>query len=242
MEKIVFRVIIVAGACCLSAKHVFIQNDLSWAEARAYCQNFHVDLSCLTSESEEKLFRLSVDESKRGWIGAYWDANFQMWKWSDGENVTYDNNLDLSYSGGTSPPHLKDNVRWKNDGWEWDDGGHKNDFFCFNLTLVQEEKTWEEALEHCSEKHSNFTSLLSETENILATKEISQTSVTERVWIGLRYLEDSWLWVNGDPLMYQAWSQGGDQLCPMMRRCGALTKDGAWESRDCLEKLHFICA
>ncbi|XP_024864222.1 dromaiocalcin-1-like [Kryptolebias marmoratus] len=107
----------------------------------------------------------------------------------------------------------------------------------------KEEKTWEEALEHCRKINENLTSLLSETENLLATNEIQQSSITEPVWIGLRYLGDTWLWVNGDPLEYDAWSQGGDQdrQCPMKRRCGALTKEGVWESWDCQEKLSFIC-
>uniref|UniRef100_A0A8C6LLT6 C-type lectin domain-containing protein n=1 Tax=Nothobranchius furzeri TaxID=105023 RepID=A0A8C6LLT6_NOTFU len=109
---------------------------------------------------------------------------------------------------------------------------------------VQQEKTWEEALEHCNENHSNFTSLLSKTENLLAMNEINKTGINEPVWIGLRYLGDRWLWLNGDPLVYQAWSQRGDQdqLCPVTRRCGALTKNGTWENRDCQEKLPFICA
>uniref|UniRef100_A0A3Q3F649 C-type lectin domain-containing protein n=1 Tax=Kryptolebias marmoratus TaxID=37003 RepID=A0A3Q3F649_KRYMA len=104
-------------------------------------------------------------------------------------------------------------------GSTWKNGEEKHDFFCFDLTVVQEEKTWEEALEHCRKNNDNLTSLLSENDNLLAANEINQTSVTERVWIGLRYLRDKWLWVNGDPLRYDAWSQGGDQdhQCPMKR-------------------------
>uniref|UniRef100_A0A3B3BTR3 C-type lectin domain-containing protein n=1 Tax=Oryzias melastigma TaxID=30732 RepID=A0A3B3BTR3_ORYME len=110
-------------------------------------------------------------------------------------------------------------------------------FFCLNLIVIQEEKTWEEALDHCRENHHDFTSLLSETENLLAQNQIQDSTITQRVWVGLRFLGDSWMWTNGDPLEFQVW----DQTCPVWKRCGALTKQGGWENRDCEEKLHFIC-
>uniref|UniRef100_A0A3P9MJB7 C-type lectin domain-containing protein n=1 Tax=Oryzias latipes TaxID=8090 RepID=A0A3P9MJB7_ORYLA len=118
-----------------------------------------------------------------------------------------------------------------------------NGFFCLNLIVVQEEKTWEEALEHCRENHDDLTSLLSETENLLAQNQIQDPTVTQRVWVSLRFLGDTWMWVNGDPLEFQAWTQTGDpdQQSPVWRRCGALSKQGEWENRDCQEKLNFIC-
>uniref|UniRef100_H2L4E5 C-type lectin domain-containing protein n=1 Tax=Oryzias latipes TaxID=8090 RepID=H2L4E5_ORYLA len=118
-----------------------------------------------------------------------------------------------------------------------------NGFFCLNLIVVQEEKTWEEALEHCRENHDDLTSLLSETENLLAQNQIKDPTITQRVWVGLRFLGDTWMWVNGDPLKFQAWTQTGDpdQQSPVQKRCGALTKQGEWENRDCQEKLNFIC-
>ncbi|XP_038570158.1 dromaiocalcin-1-like [Micropterus salmoides] len=102
--------------------------------------------------------------------------------------------------------------------------------------------TWEGALEYCRKNHTDLSSLVSETEHLLAQKEIQKDSVTERVWIGLRYLEDRWLWVNGDPMLHQAWTQGDqDHQCPIWTRCGALTRGGVWENRDCQEELYFIC-
>uniref|UniRef100_A0A3Q3E8J8 C-type lectin domain-containing protein n=1 Tax=Labrus bergylta TaxID=56723 RepID=A0A3Q3E8J8_9LABR len=103
-------------------------------------------------------------------------------------------------------------------------------------------KTWEEALEHCRETHTDLTSLNSETEQRLALSEIQHDHITERVWIGLRFFGDRWLWVNGDPLVYEAWPEGDQEhQCPLRKRCGALTKEGHWENWDCVEKLHFIC-
>ncbi|KAM4603393.1 C-type lectin lectoxin-Lio2-like [Polymixia lowei] len=108
---------------------------------------------------------------------------------------------------------------------------------------MKEKKTWEDALEHCREHHTDLTSLVSETEVLLAQREIQETQITDRVWIGLSYLGNRWLWVNHDPLEYEAWTQGGDQhMCPRWSHsCGALTKEGLWENHYCQEKLNFIC-
>uniref|UniRef100_A0A3P9LAS4 C-type lectin domain-containing protein n=1 Tax=Oryzias latipes TaxID=8090 RepID=A0A3P9LAS4_ORYLA len=112
-----------------------------------------------------------------------------------------------------------------------------------NVKVPRIEKTWEEALEHCRGNHGDLTSLLSETGNLLVQREIQDPTFTQQVWVGLRFLGDTWLWANGDPLEFQAWNQTGDpdQQCPVQKRCGALTKQGEWENRDCQEKLNFIC-
>ncbi|XP_069553243.1 dromaiocalcin-1-like [Brachyistius frenatus] len=103
--------------------------------------------------------------------------------------------------------------------------------------------TWEQALTYCGKNLTTLTSLTSETEQRLAMTKIQRHDITYPVWLGLRFLGDRWLWVNGDPLEYEAWPQGGDQdhQCPMWRRCGALTKEGLWENVDCGKKLSFIC-
>uniref|UniRef100_A0A3B3DJC1 C-type lectin domain-containing protein n=1 Tax=Oryzias melastigma TaxID=30732 RepID=A0A3B3DJC1_ORYME len=128
-------------------------------------------------------------------------------------------------------------------GWISKGGSTPSRFFCLNLIVVQEEKTWEEALDHCRENHIDFTSLLSQTENILAKNQIQNSTITQRVWVGLRFLGDTWMWANGDPLEFQVWDQTADPDLknPVWKRCGALTKQGEWENRDCEEKLHFIC-
>uniref|UniRef100_UPI0037E96B60 snaclec VP12 subunit B-like n=1 Tax=Semicossyphus pulcher TaxID=241346 RepID=UPI0037E96B60 len=134
-------------------------------------------------------------------------------------------------------------VYWAKDAWYFTTSHDYLFFFCFHLIVDDVQKTWEEALQHCRETHTDLTSLHSETEKLLALTEIQHDHITERVWIGLRYLVDSWLWVDGDTVVYEAWPQGGDQdfQCPIRKRCGALTKEGQWENWDCEEKLNFIC-
>uniref|UniRef100_A0A3Q3G6R0 C-type lectin domain-containing protein n=1 Tax=Labrus bergylta TaxID=56723 RepID=A0A3Q3G6R0_9LABR len=110
------------------------------------------------------------------------------------------------------------------------------------LTAVEVKKTWEGALEYCRETHTDLTTLQSDTEQLLTLSEIRHDHITGRVWIGLRFLGDHWLWVNGDPMVYENWRQGDQEhQCPLRKRCGALTKEGHWENWDCGEELHFIC-
>uniref|UniRef100_A0A3B5R835 C-type lectin domain-containing protein n=1 Tax=Xiphophorus maculatus TaxID=8083 RepID=A0A3B5R835_XIPMA len=159
--------------------------------------------------------------------------------------VTYHNNLDLPDNlpnlAGSVLERIAENVFWTSQEWKWKSGDDQHNFFCVNMVPVAEKKTWEDALDHCRETNTNLTSLLSLTESFMAQSEIQSSDYTEQVWIGLRYLGNSWMWVNGDPLPYEAWPNGDqDHMCPMLRRCLALTKQGAWESRDCQEKHSFI--
>uniref|UniRef100_UPI0037E8B69E snaclec agglucetin subunit beta-1-like n=1 Tax=Semicossyphus pulcher TaxID=241346 RepID=UPI0037E8B69E len=110
------------------------------------------------------------------------------------------------------------------------------------MVFVWENKTWEEAMEHCHHMQKELVSLPSES----ALKEVlkvSRSAQTDRVWTGLRYLADTWLWVKGEEVEYKAWGQGETTNCPApSRRCGALSlKDEHWESWDCADKLYFVC-
>ncbi|XP_051801871.1 rheacalcin-2-like [Acanthochromis polyacanthus] len=111
-----------------------------------------------------------------------------------------------------------------------------------DVTVVEEKMSWEDALSHCREKQTDLPSRLSETDRLLDHTQIKHENISERVWMGLRFLGDRWMWLNGDPLEYDAWSKGAqDQQCPVRKRCGALTKEGLLENWDCQDKLNFIC-
>uniref|UniRef100_A0A3B4H6Q9 C-type lectin domain-containing protein n=1 Tax=Pundamilia nyererei TaxID=303518 RepID=A0A3B4H6Q9_9CICH len=87
-------------------------------------------------------------------------------------------------------------------------------FFCYRAIVVGEEKTWEEALEYCREHHNDLASVASETETMLIQRELRKHNTTNNVWIGLRFLSRDWLWVDGQEMDYEAWSEEGKPLCP----------------------------
>ncbi|CAB1338938.1 unnamed protein product [Coregonus sp. 'balchen'] len=64
----------------------------------------------------------------------------------------------------------------------------------------KENKTWEEALEHCRENYTDLTSLLSENEQLQVQIIMnSKGAQTDHVWTGLCFFSGFWPWVNGDP-------------------------------------------
>ncbi|XP_038129420.1 secretory phospholipase A2 receptor-like [Cyprinodon tularosa] len=241
MEKIIFCFLILTSSCCWGEKYVFVDSPPKrWADAKDYCQENYANIVSLTSAEKERVFKEYVNKNgpREGWIGMYWHPNRRNWKWWRGGNVTYHGVVN---SGEWDTAK---NVYWKHDGWHWKDGTDTKSFFCLNMIVVQERKTWEDALEHCRKNDGDLISLLSEVENYISKIKIEDSALTHQVWIGMRYLGDSWMWVNGDPVLYTASTTKGDRdyQCPRLRRCGALTKEGKWESRDCEEKLNFICA
>ncbi|TDH17435.1 hypothetical protein EPR50_G00008210 [Perca flavescens] len=121
-------------------------------------------------------------------------------------------------------------------------------FVCFgdNLVLVKENKTWEEALEHCRALSSTSQSNLryelvsvqpGEDQHYVMNRVMEAD--TDEVWAGLRFLAGEWLWVNGASMLYSDLP-----LCPpLVQHCGALSKNntGSVETKDCSEKRNFLC-
>uniref|UniRef100_A0A673W491 C-type lectin domain-containing protein n=1 Tax=Salmo trutta TaxID=8032 RepID=A0A673W491_SALTR len=111
--------------------------------------------------------------------------------------------------------------------------------------LSSPNKTWEEALDHCRKHFTDLTSLLSENEQLLVQRMInSKGAQTDHLWTGLRFLASEWLWVNGDPLEYQAWTGGRLPHCPAQHLyCGTLAREGElWGTRGCEERRNFLCS
>ena len=56
------------------------------------------------------------------------------------------------------PKDDKDCAKWKSGGLKSEDCDNDKDFFCAdnNLVLISEEKTWEEALQHCRDLPSSW--------------------------------------------------------------------------------------
>ncbi|XP_043955102.1 struthiocalcin-1-like isoform X2 [Gambusia affinis] len=129
--------------------------------------------------------------------------------------------------------------------WKWSSGGNCNyklGFLCYDerLVLVKENKTWEEALEHCRtmKEGKNYTlATLNTIDDHNFAREKAQLATSEEVWTGLRYLGDEWFWVGGGPVQYQ-----GIPRCPA-ERCGVLEKnsDSSFGIRDCNERRNFFC-
>ncbi|XP_051812171.1 macrophage mannose receptor 1-like [Acanthochromis polyacanthus] len=243
MERTVLFVFLYVAAEAGIGKHVYVPKSLKWREAQAYCRENHTDLSHLNSQSDiDKLRKAAGGKIHKGWIGLQRDPdNRSAWTWSGGDHITFQN-----WHDGQPRNRKNEDVGSIGRDGTWFDSFYTSSvhFYCVDVDVEEEKTSWEDALSRCRENQTDLSSLLSETDRLLVQTEIQNRNITERLWIGLRFLGDRWMWVNGDPLEYEAWSQQGgqDHQCPIRRRCGALTRDGLWENRDCQDKLSFICA
>ncbi|KAI4881803.1 hypothetical protein NFI96_016441 [Prochilodus magdalenae] len=133
--------------------------------------------------------------------------------------------------------------------WNDEDCGGRLPFVCHEnkLILIQQNRTWREALWYCRENHLDLVSVHSE-EIQLWVKEVAQKASTKHVWLGIRYTctQGFWFWVSGFSVCYQNWAPGygtGGEDCWSVERTGAVQSGGEqqWVSLPENQELNFIC-
>uniref|UniRef100_A0A3Q0TG00 C-type lectin domain-containing protein n=1 Tax=Amphilophus citrinellus TaxID=61819 RepID=A0A3Q0TG00_AMPCI len=214
-------------------------------EALKYCQENYIDLAPIRNEQDNlKLMEIYPKGKDYIWFGLERNlSDKNKWMWSGGGEVTW-------FFWDKDQP---DNRNYEDCGLINEVGGWHDayesiniPFFCYKAEVVQENKTWEEALEYCREQYDDLASVASETEMLLIQKELKKHRTTEHVWIGLRFLSRDWLWVDGQEMDHEAWGQGGKPSCPDPRmKCAGLqvtgVSQGVWKAHDCEKRLNFIC-
>ncbi|XP_054861053.1 C-type mannose receptor 2 isoform X2 [Amphiprion ocellaris] len=248
MYILVLLLVFLTPGCGNGLKYRFYSGSYktSWAKAQNYCRTHHTDLVTIRDATENEDYY-----GGSGWIGLYREDASSPWKWSRGDEIA---NF-IIWEEDPLPP---ENCAFKYPGtkkWEVDECNAKHSFMCSDekLFLVKENKTWEEALEHCRSLETvdpneantpyqnhryDLATLITPEDHDLA-REIAQESTTRAVWTGLRYLADQWMWVRGEPVTYQMSSN-----CPGSRSCGALEKDGnaPFNTRKCHQRKNFLCS
>lgn len=236
-----------------SGKYVFVGQRMHWDEAQEYCRSEYTDLAPTSTQNDiDFLFEDAYAET-RGffWIGLMRDPeNTNQWLWSGGGEV----NRTFWTRGEPNNVHGREDKGsfWGFRGWNDLPYNFSLTFFCYKVHVMRERKTWEEAVDHCRTHHRDLASVASETELMLIETEVDKSAdeITEHVWIGLRFLVEEWLWVDGQPLEYEAWGLGGQPWCPEEQRCAALqvtrtsphnTTIKEWTFRSCDDELHFLC-
>lgn len=202
-------------------KYVYITEQLSWQDAQKHCQELYTDLAPVTNALDTyQLQQLTGNTTGYIWIGMKRSStNKDKWFWSGGGEVT------TFYWETGQPDDLLGQDYGLIKDYKWHDayGILELSSFCYSAVVVRETKTWEEALWYCTENHHNLASVTSGAEMLLIQKELGKNVTTEQVWMGLRFLPEYWLWVDKEPLSYEAWGQDGNPPCPdVKQKCGAL--------------------
>ncbi|TRZ01529.1 hypothetical protein DNTS_005212 [Danionella cerebrum] len=207
------------------------------SDCSLWTRNNFEDLSTITSQQEENvLFTLNQDGVLK-WIGLHIDlAGSGRWLWPNGEQVSFSD----------WAPNQPDNQSGQQYcvaiiyHWFDFDCNVARPFFCSKTRyiLVKENKTWEEALQHCK-THFNDLARMNTDRQLQLAKEAAIESQTDSVWTGQRYLVGQWMWTNNDPVQ----SEISLPVCPAEPyRCGARNiKTDTWENKDCTKMFNFLC-
>ncbi|XP_065814220.1 lymphocyte antigen 75-like [Labrus bergylta] len=237
-------------ASTLQKSFTLIRPGTTWTEARLYCRQNKIDLIPLNI-AKKQLSTWSVERPvKKVWIGAHRDPEVpSAWKSislrSGGDETIW----------APSHPGDEDCALLNNDTGQIDGRACSKSlpFVCFgdNLVLVKENKTWEDALQHCHDMGSQCDSggPCRFTFRLLTLKKLADYNYvrdriynadTDEVWTGLRFLAGGWFWLDGEKM------EDEEKLprCPSeWKHCGTVSKfdSNNWITRDCSEKRNFIC-
>ncbi|XP_066580512.1 C-type mannose receptor 2 [Amia ocellicauda] len=222
-----------------------IREYKTWPQAQKHCRENHTELLSVRSQSEnDEIANMIASETVQGvkvWLGLY----NKPWKWS-AQGTAHFRNWAEGKPGGEECVGVMVNGTLRG---QWTDANctEERPFICHydtrELILVNESKTWFDALTHCQSNQSELAEIRSFKEQRYAV-EVASSSQDSQVWLGLRQsrIWGFWFWVSGETLTYGNWSGGEAPQDVQDKHCAALdTETGSWSDRDCEDKLRFIC-
>ncbi|KAL3046059.1 hypothetical protein OYC64_004132 [Pagothenia borchgrevinki] len=130
-----------------------------------------------------------------------------------------------------------------NGKWSSDICTDPKPFYCYDdkVILINESKTWDEALTYCRVNHHDLVSITDRHQQRWVEKRAKMAD-TKFVWLGMRYTctLDLWFWVNDRLVCFNNWARDNmDEQCGM---AGVMKRDGKWYKKDDHKKFNFICA
>lgn len=241
------------------------ERNVSWTQAKQKCIDMGGHLVTITSQGEQDFIESINSSNDRFWIGGYRDASYN-WYWVTGEKWNYTNWGSGEPSGGDEDcvavwPQKWNDMRSGNLGeqtgfiCEWDDyksysmssddelyyvSGSKKEYNGHSYQIVvQEDISWDEAKQKCSEMGGHLVTITSQGEQDFIE---SINSDNDRFWIGgYRDSSYNWYWVTGEKWNYTNWGSsepsGGSENCAAVwpQKWNDMTSDNLWEQNG------FIC-
>ncbi|XP_029112230.1 macrophage mannose receptor 1-like [Scleropages formosus] len=225
-------------------RYVFInQNNMNWTEAQRYCRENYTDLVSVRNQTENDLIHKMFSTGTWVWIGLYRD----YWQWSDQRNSSFRYwKLGTPDNGDGNQCAVASMTATDNGQWDDRQCNEKNPFICYGnpLLLVQENKTWNEALRYCRDNNMELVSV----HNADVQKWVEETvknATSGHVWLGLRYtcVLNFWFWVSAQSIQYEHWAPSNETGAIDCGTTGAVKSSEGYKWVPLLdtEKLNFIC-
>ncbi|XP_029112223.1 macrophage mannose receptor 1-like [Scleropages formosus] len=226
-------------------RYILINDAKTWKDAQTYCRENYTDLVSVRNQTENDLIHNMTKSGTCVWIGLYRD----YWQWSDQRNSSF-------RYWKLGKPDSYDEIEnctiasiTQTLSGTWDDRecGEKHPFLCYYdvpLILVQENKTWNEALNYCRENYVDLVSVHSKEIQSWVEKKV-RSATSDHVWLGLRFscFLNFWFWVSGHTVCYDNWAPGNGTGTGHCGNTGAVRSGGGhqWVSLPDTEELNFIC-
>ncbi|XP_066536557.1 macrophage mannose receptor 1-like [Hoplias malabaricus] len=255
MGSSLYFYLLFSGLCslcfCVTRQFYVVNEKKNWNKAQKYCREKYTDLATIESQEEMAAVKTVLNGTQGHFlIGLRQNETTLTWVWSDGSNSSF-----RDWKNGEPNNHGSDNcVELQSENkYMWNDltcyTSYSNPFVCYKnvfLILVNQNKTWWDALGYCRQNHLDLVSVHT-VEDQQLVKLVAKNATTANVWMGLHHscILNLWFWTDGEPLCYQNWAPGngtGVEVCTGGDRSGAIQSGSKqWISLLETQKLNFIC-
>lgn len=186
-----------------------LKRKKDWYGAHSHCRTEYTDLAPISNQLDICLLKeLAGNYSDYIWFGLLRDDNSASnFRWSRSGEVKM-------FVWNDNQPNPELNERYGvMINYRWHDAPSyvSFNFFCNNMYVVSEEKTWEEALKYYRKHHKDIASISSDTEMMLIQRELNSSVSTEHMWLGLHFLAGEWLWMDRNAAGFEPWGRGVNQ-------------------------------
>ncbi|XP_072554115.1 macrophage mannose receptor 1-like [Paramormyrops kingsleyae] len=237
---------------CLSHQYHFVNINLTWTDAQAYCRENYTDLATIDNMEEMKRLTESVgsDYTGEAWIGLK-NGTLWRWHWSSAEGETgYTNWVSGQPDNWCNNEHCT-SVR---SSGLWNDITCSSQalmgfFICYtaptykdginatwNFTLIQKNMIWSDAQSYCRHSYTDLATVRNQEDN-----DLIQTMVTSGTWVWIGLFQDTWEWSDLSNSSFRNWKMGQNDSKNNACALAQVTWPGTWDMIPCDEKHPFIC-
>ncbi|XP_048826072.1 putative C-type lectin domain family 20 member A isoform X4 [Brienomyrus brachyistius] len=237
---------------CLLHQYHFVNINLTWTDAQAYCRQNYTDLATIDNMKDMKSLTGSMgsDYTGEAWIGLQ-NGSLWRWHWSSGEGGTGYRNWESGqqYHGGNTEhcTKIRDNGTWNDAPCSLNpDIAH---FICYtaptcnngvnatwNFTLIKKNMSWPDAQSYCRQSYTDLATVRNKEDNDLLHKMVPNGT---QAWIGL--FRDTWGWSDLSNSSFRNWKNGENYYVNNACALAQVTWPGTWDVTPCDEKHPFIC-